>query len=90
MRNGSMEQQTVEQVMRRDPSVSATLREYGIDPTNRMNLATAAAAVSAHPDALLAEIEYRMRRQARAQARQAQNRRAPEGLEVYEEELALA
>lgn len=85
MRNGSMEQQTVEQIVQRDANVRDTFRSYGIDPTNRLNLATAAAAVSAHPDALLAEIEYRMRRQARAQARQAQ-----EGLEVYEEELALA
>jgi len=67
MRNGSIEQQTVEQVIERIPGSSSVLRSYGIDPTNRMALAQVAAAVSVVPDALLAEIEDRARRQARRQ-----------------------
>jgi iron-sulfur cluster repair protein YtfE (RIC family) len=65
MRNGSIEQQPVEQVMARIPGASNVLRGYGIDPTNRMSLALAAAAVSVTPDALLAELEAKAMRLAR-------------------------
>jgi hypothetical protein len=65
MRNGSIEQQPVDQVMARIPGASGVLRGYGIDPTNRMSLAVAAAAVSATPDALLAELEAKAMRLAR-------------------------
>lgn len=64
MRNGSLEQQTVAQVLTHVPEASSTLRSYGIDPTSRISLAQAAAAASVAPDALLAELEYRMRRTA--------------------------
>jgi iron-sulfur cluster repair protein YtfE (RIC family) len=67
MRNGSVEQQTVDQVVVRIPGASSALRRYGIDPTNRMLLAQAAAAASVVPDALLAELEYRARRMAQRQ-----------------------
>jgi hypothetical protein len=67
MRNGSIEQQTSEQVIERIPGASSVLRGYGIDPTNRLSLAQAAAAVSVTPDALLAELEDRARRLARRQ-----------------------
>jgi iron-sulfur cluster repair protein YtfE (RIC family) len=65
MCNGSLEQQTVDQVIARVPSASSVLRSYGIDPTNRMSLAQAAAAVSVTPDALLAVLEDQLRRRAR-------------------------
>ena len=65
MRNGSFEQQTAEHVITHTPEAAAVLRSYRIDPSNRMSLATAAAAVSMSPDALLAEIEDKLRRAAR-------------------------
>jgi hypothetical protein len=65
MRNGSLEQQTVDQVIARVPGASHVLRGYGIDPTNRMSLAQAAAAVSVTPDAVLAVLEDQLRRRAR-------------------------
>jgi len=61
----SLEQQTVADVIALDPAVSRTLREYRIDPTRRMRLDVAAAAVSAHPEEILAVAEVRMRRAAR-------------------------
>ncbi|HJZ46755.1 MAG TPA: hypothetical protein VKE41_06300 [Roseiflexaceae bacterium] len=64
MRNGSVEQQTVDTVIARIPGASSVLRSYGIDPTNRLSLAQAAAAVSVTPDALLAELEAKARRAA--------------------------
>jgi hypothetical protein len=67
MRNMSIEQQTIDQVTTRSPEAKAVLRRYRIDPTSRMTLATAAAATSTVPDALLAEMEYRMRRMSRRQ-----------------------
>jgi hypothetical protein len=65
MRNGNLEQQTAEEAIARVPEAAAVLRSYRIDPTNRMSLATAAAAVSMAPDALMAEIEEKLRRAAR-------------------------
>jgi hypothetical protein len=62
MRNGSVEQQAVDRVAMRIPGASSVLRSYGIDPTNRLSLAQAAAMVSATPDALLAELEAKARR----------------------------
>jgi iron-sulfur cluster repair protein YtfE (RIC family) len=62
MRNGNVEQQTVDQVVARIPGASSVLRSNGIDPTNRLSLAQAAAMVSATPDALLAELEAKARR----------------------------
>ena len=70
MRNGSIEQQPVGQIIARIPGASGVLRSYGIDPTNRMSLALTAAAVSATPDALLAELEEKARRLARRQVTQ--------------------
>jgi len=68
MRNGSIEQQPVDQVVARIPGASSVLRSYGIDPTNRLSLAQAAAMVSATPDALLAELEAKARRLAHRSA----------------------
>jgi hypothetical protein len=62
MRNGSVEQQTVDQVVARIPGASSVLRSHGIDPTNRLSLMQAAAAVSMTPDALLVELEDKARR----------------------------
>lgn len=64
MRNNSLGQQKVDQVTARLPGAGRVLRSYGIDPSNRMSLDVAAAAVSMTPDALLAELEYRARRAA--------------------------
>ncbi|HET9221204.1 MAG TPA: hypothetical protein VFO07_01805 [Roseiflexaceae bacterium] len=72
MRNGSIEQQPVDQVTARIPGASGVLRSYGIDPTNRASLATAAAMVSVTPDALLAELEEKAMRLARRQVAQKQ------------------
>jgi hypothetical protein len=66
MRNGNLEQQTVDQVMTRVSGASDILRGYGIDPSARMPLALAAAAVSVPSDELLAVLEYRMRRMVQA------------------------
>ena len=68
MRNGSVEQQAVDQVVARIPGASSVLRSYGIDPTNRLSLMQAAAMVSATPDALLAELEAKARRLMRQSA----------------------
>jgi hypothetical protein len=65
MRNGSLEQQTVDRVSAQVTGASSVLHSYGIDPTNRMSLAQAAAAVSVAPDALLAVLEDQLRRRAR-------------------------
>jgi hypothetical protein len=64
MRNGNLEQQTVDQVITHASGTSDILRSYGIDPSSRMPLALAAAAVSVPADELLAVLEYRMRRMA--------------------------
>src|SRR5438045_1383784 len=64
MRNGNLEQQTVDQVTTHVSGASDILRRYGIDPSGRMPLALAASAVSVPADELLAVLEYRMRRMA--------------------------
>ena len=69
MRNNSLEQQTVDQVIVGVMGASSVLRSYGIDPTNRISLAQAAAAVSVAPDALLAVLEDQMRRRAQQHLR---------------------
>jgi hypothetical protein len=69
MRNRSLEQQTVDQVIARVEGASSVLRCYGIDPTSRMSLAQVAAAVSVEPDALLAALEDQLRRRARQRPR---------------------
>jgi iron-sulfur cluster repair protein YtfE (RIC family) len=84
MRNGSIEQQSVDQVIARIPGASGVLRSYGIDPTSRMSLALAAAAVSTTPDALLAELEERSMRLARRQAAEAQKQLARQATEEQE------
>jgi iron-sulfur cluster repair protein YtfE (RIC family) len=68
MRNGTVEQQAVDQVVARIPGAISVLRSHGIDPTNRLSLMQAAAAVSVTPDALLAELEAKARRLARRSA----------------------
>jgi iron-sulfur cluster repair protein YtfE (RIC family) len=84
MRNGSIEQQSVDQVIARIPGASGVLRSYGIDPNSRMSLALAAAAVSATPDALLAELEERSMRLARRQAAEQRQRLAQQTAEEQE------
>ncbi|PDW04533.1 hypothetical protein [Candidatus Viridilinea mediisalina] len=65
MRNGSYETLAVETVIEKLPESRDYLREARIDSTNRMSLREAAMAVSVESDELLAQIEARMRRQAR-------------------------
>ena len=65
MRNGSYETLSVEQVLQKLPEARDYLREARIDRTNRMTLREAAASVSVVTDELLAQIEARIRRQAR-------------------------
>ena len=65
MRNGSYETLSVEQVVEKLPEARDYLREARIDRTNRMTLREAAASVSVTTDELLAQIEARIRRQAR-------------------------
>jgi hypothetical protein len=69
MRNGHLENMSVEQVVQRFPETSTTLREYGIDRSARMRLRDAAAAASANTDEVLAIVEARMRRAARRNVR---------------------
>lgn len=68
MRNGSPENSTVEMVAQKLPEAHAYLREARIDRTSRMFLRDAAAAASVVPDELLAQIEARIRREARRAA----------------------
>lgn len=68
MRNGSHENSTVETVAQRLPEARAYLREARIDTTSRMFLRDACAAASVVPDELLAQIEARIRREARRAA----------------------
>ena len=68
MRNGNYENSTVESVVQKLPEARAYLRQARIDRTSSMFLRDAAAAVSEVPDELLAQIEARMRRQARRAA----------------------
>ncbi|RRR69377.1 MAG: hypothetical protein EI684_15830 [Candidatus Viridilinea halotolerans] len=65
MRNQSYETLTVETVIQKLPESRDYLREARIDNTGRMSLREAAQSVSAESDELLAQIEARMRRQAR-------------------------
>ena len=84
MRNGSYETLSVEQVVEKLPEARDYLREARIDRTSRMTLREAAAAVSVVTDELLAQIEARMRRQAR---RTVEHVAAPD---VAEDELMFA
>jgi hypothetical protein len=84
MRNGSYETLSVEQVVEKLPEARDYLREARIDRTSRMTLREAATAVSVVTDELLAQIEARMRRQAR---RTAEHVAAPD---VAEDELMFA
>jgi protein-tyrosine-phosphatase len=88
MRNGSYEQQTVQQVIDRIPGSARTLRAYGIDPTSRLTIAQAAAATSTSTDELLAMIEHRARR-ATQQTPGAQRRSGRELVEEHDEEFDL-
>lgn len=64
MRNGSYELNTVDQVARKLPAARALLREARID-SSRLSLREAALATGTNPEELLAQIEARLRRQAR-------------------------
>lgn len=77
MRNGSYELSNVDTVARKLPEAREILREARIDSTSRMSLREAALATSTNPDELLAQIEARLRRQARKAAT-----RSPEELEL--------
>lgn len=68
MRNGSYEDLSVETVLQKLPEAREYVREARIDSTSRMSLREAAAATSTNSDELLAQIEARMRRQARRSA----------------------
>ncbi|MFQ3663120.1 MAG: hypothetical protein SNJ69_12090 [Chloroflexaceae bacterium] len=81
MRNGNLENITVEQVVQKLPEARSFLREARIDRTSMLTLREAAAAVSMESDELLAQIEDRLRRSAR---------RAPARVEEAEGEPALA
>lgn len=65
MRNGSYENSTVETVAQKLPEARAYLREARIDSTSRMTLREAALAASVEPDELVAQIEARLRREAK-------------------------
>ncbi len=64
MRNGNYEQQSTDRVARQLPGAAGVLRAYGIDASNRLSLAQAAAAAATTPDEILAVIEDRARRAA--------------------------
>ena len=70
MRNGSLETQSVAQVVAAVPGASTTLRSYGIDPTARLPLWQAASAASVTSDEVLAVMEARMRCQAQRAKRE--------------------
>ncbi len=72
MRNGSNELSTVETVAQKFPEARAYLREARIDNTHRMFLRDAAIAASVEPDELLAQVEARLRREARRAAARAE------------------
>lgn len=84
MRNGSYETLSVEQVLQKLPEARDYLREARIDRTNRMTLREAAASVSVTTDELLAQIEARIRRQARRMAEQTADH------DLVEDELMFA
>jgi iron-sulfur cluster repair protein YtfE (RIC family) len=83
MRNGNYENLSVETVVQKLPEAREYLREARIDSTSRMSLREACAATSVNSDEMLAQIEARMRRQAR---RAVERTAAP--AEVSREELA--
>lgn len=87
MRNGSYENSTVETVAQKLPEARAYLREARIDSTSHMLLRDAAAAASVVPDELLAQIEARIRREARRAA--AQPAEVPAGFDEDDEEFML-
>lgn len=65
MRNGNLENSSVEQVIQKLPEARSFLREARIDRTSALSLREAAAAVSLNSDELLAQVEDRLRREAR-------------------------
>lgn len=84
MRNGSYTQLTPEAVADKLPEARALFREARIDTTSRMRLADACLAASVNADELLANLEDRARRAARA-ARRAEAER----VEAESEEFML-
>ncbi|GAB4428112.1 MAG: hypothetical protein OHK0015_10720 [Chloroflexi bacterium OHK40] len=68
MYNNSFAQISVEKFAQELPEARAYLREARIDSTARMRLVDAAMAASVTPDELLAQIDARIRRQARKAA----------------------
>jgi hypothetical protein len=82
MRNGNYENLSVETVIQKLPEAREYLREARIDNTSRMSLREACAAASVNSDEMLAQIEARMRRQAR--------RAAVAPAEVNREEITTA
>lgn len=88
MQNGSLEHNTVTNLLQQIPSAGSLLREHRLAPTSRLRLADACAAVSVNPDELLAQLDDQIRRQAR---RAAQPAPAPVTIfeEEFDEELAL-
>jgi iron-sulfur cluster repair protein YtfE (RIC family) len=65
MRNYGYEGKKVDQVAARVPGAGQVFRKYGIDPTNRLTMAQAAAATATPVDEVLAVMEYKARRAAR-------------------------
>ncbi|WP_129671232.1 hypothetical protein [Candidatus Chloroploca sp. Khr17] len=65
MRNGNYENLSVDAVARRLPESREYLREARIDRTTRMSLREAANSTGTNSDELLAQIEARLRREAR-------------------------
>lgn len=68
MQNGSLEHHTVDHLLEQIPAARAMLRAHRMAPTSRLRLADACAAVSVHPDELLAQLDDQIRRQARRPA----------------------
>jgi hypothetical protein len=60
----NLDQRTVSDVLTLVPGVARTLREYRIDPSNRVLFAHAAAAASTTVEEVLAVAEMRQRRAA--------------------------
>lgn len=66
MRNGSHETSNVDQVVRKLPGARALFAEHRIDTGRHLSLREACLSTSVEPDEMLAQIEARMRRIARA------------------------
>jgi hypothetical protein len=65
MRKHILEQKKIQSYVTTVPEAGNAFRLHNIDATARMNLANAAAMVSAPTDEVLAVMEYRLRRAAR-------------------------